>query len=135
MRTVQAAYLFGSHANGTANDLSDIDIGIVPSGIFTDSEKLELLAHLARAGFDRVDLVSLDGQDLFMDFQVVRQQKLIFKRKQFDASAFFSKTVRLYLDFSPYLEVQQKASIERLKKGERLENGKKRNPKKKTRRP
>ena len=113
---VEAVYLFGSMAEGHANAGSDIDLGLVvskPLGI----RKLDILAELTTAGVDNVDLVTLDTNDIVLRFEVVGPNQLIYARETFDHGTYFSRTVREYFDFQPYLEVQRKAFKERLERG------------------
>ena len=113
---VEAVYLFGSVAEGRANAASDIDLGLVvssPLGV----RKLDILAELTAAGIDNVDLVTLDTDDIVLRFEVVGANRLIYARETFDHGTYFSRTVREYFDFQPYLDVQRKAYKERLERG------------------
>jgi uncharacterized protein len=117
---VEAVYLFGSHAEGRSRAGSDVDLGIVTRRGSVRPHKLMLLAELARRGFDRVDLLFIDPDiDLVMAFEAVRHNRLVYERDGFDSSAYFSKTVRRYFDFEPYLRRQRKAQRRRWIDGER----------------
>jgi hypothetical protein len=48
---IQAAYLFGSAAEGKEQADSDIELAIVPRSAESRKKKLDILAYLARAGF------------------------------------------------------------------------------------
>jgi predicted nucleotidyltransferase len=109
-----AVYLFGSFASGRTHRESDLDLAIVPSSRILQNQKLDILADLARRGFDRVDLVFLDTTDVVLKFEAVRHNRLVYCADNFDASAFYSLTLRQYWDFLPYLEVQRKAYKERI---------------------
>jgi len=56
---IQAAYLFGSAAEGKDGPDSDIDLAIVPRSRELRMRGFDILADLARAGFCRVDLLLL----------------------------------------------------------------------------
>ena len=110
---VQAAYLFGSVATGQATAASDLDLGIVTEPPLGD-RKLAVLTALADAGFDNVDLVSLDEDDVVLRFEAVRPNRLVYAKDHFDHGAFYSRTVREYFDFLPILERQREALKRRL---------------------
>jgi len=115
---IQAVYLFGSHATGKAAERSDIDLGIVCEKDSISAEaKLNLLKELARAGFDRVDLVIVDQSDLVLAHEVVKYHKVIFCRADFDHPTFCSKVTRQYLDFQPTLAMQVQALKAKLSSG------------------
>ena len=106
---IQAVYLFGSTVTGNVHAESDLDLAILPGKSSMRAKKLDLLADLAREGFCNVDLVFLDTQDIVIKFESVRQNRLLYCAKDFDASAFYSLTLRQYFDFIPYLKTQREA--------------------------
>lgn len=111
---VQAVYLFGSAAKGKIHGESDLDMAVVPR---TDSEplpKLDILTDLARAGLCNVDLVILDTDDIVLKHEAVRQNTLVYQADDFDRGAYYSRTVRQFLDFKPYLKVQRQAYKKRI---------------------
>jgi uncharacterized protein len=111
---VRAVYLFGSQADASATEASDIDLGIVGSAADLRAERLALLADLVREGFDRVDLVLLDDADPVLRFEAVHRNCLLFARPDFDHGAYVSRVLREYFDLEPYLEIQRKAFKARL---------------------
>jgi len=115
---IQAVYLFGSRAGGHARPGSDFDLAIVPADGAPEQQRLSILADLTRAGFDDVDLVFLDGEDLVLAYEAVRPNRLIYRSEEFDRGAYYSKVVRMYLDFLPYLEVQRAAYKRRVLDGQ-----------------
>jgi uncharacterized protein len=107
---IVAVYLFGSHATGRAVAGSDFDLAIVPMpGADLRARKLELLAALAEAGFCNVDLLFLDGHDVVLAHEATRLNCLLYTRPEFDRGAFYSRALREYLDFVPYLRRQRQA--------------------------
>ncbi len=106
---IQAVYLFGSAAAGKTHAESDLDLAIVPDDSSLRSERLELLTELARRGFSNVDLVFLDTNDVVLKFEAVHRNHLLYCKSDFDASNFFSLTLRQYFDFLPYLKIQREA--------------------------
>ncbi len=115
---VQAVYLFGSAAEGRLRTDSDIDIAVVPPTGSCRERRLEILADLTRAGFDRVDLVFLNTDDLVLRYEAVRHNRVLYQTEGFDRGAMYSRVVRMYLDFLPYLEVQRRAYRRRISDGE-----------------
>ncbi len=111
---ILAVYLFGSYADGTARADSDIDLGILPRTPDFHSRLLDLLADLTKAGFDRVDIVFLDQADLTTRYEVVRRNTLLYAAPDFYHGDYFSRTLREYWDFEPYLRVAREAYKERL---------------------
>lgn len=114
---VLAAYLFGSLAEGRARPDSDIDLALVPDGPGLGAKRLEIFAALVEAGVDNVDLVILDTGEVVTRFEAVRQNCLVYARDDFDAGAYYSRSVREYLDFQPYLTRQRMAMKRRLLDG------------------
>ncbi len=114
---IQAVYLFGSSVYGNLHPESDLDLAIIPTIEGFHKKKMEILADLARHGFCNVDLVFLDGEDIVIAYEAVRQNVVVYQRPEFDRGATYSKTVRQYLDFYPYLSVQREAYKKRILDG------------------
>ena len=114
---IKAVYLFGSHSTGKTHMESDIDLAIVPANSKVKDRKLELLTDLARHGFCNVDLVFLDINDIIIKFEAIRNNKIIYQSNDFDHGDYFSKVLRQYFDFLPYLNVQRQAYKERILNG------------------
>jgi len=111
--SIRFAYLFGSQAKGGGGVLSDIDIAvffdeaIVYTGENTYGPEYELVLELEKAlGAERVDLVVLNKAPIFLRFQVLKGGELIFCRSEKDRLRFHEETIRLYLDFLPFRNVQ-----------------------------
>ncbi|HJP29101.1 MAG TPA: nucleotidyltransferase domain-containing protein [Candidatus Latescibacteria bacterium] len=106
---VRAVYLFGSTAEGRARHDSDIDIAVVPAHEAVQGQRLEMLKALALAGFERADLVFLDGTDLVLQFHAVRQNHPLYTAPDFSTGDYFSRTLRQYRDLEPLLRVRHEA--------------------------
>ncbi|MDZ7750220.1 MAG: nucleotidyltransferase domain-containing protein [Gammaproteobacteria bacterium] len=115
---ITAVYLFGSHAEGRARPDSDLDLALVGPREVLEARKLDILADLTRAGFDRIDLVLLEGADPALAFEAVRPNRLLYARPDFDHGSFYSLTLREYFDFEPYLRIQREALKRRLTGGQ-----------------
>jgi len=106
---VQAVYLFGSVAAASTHRESDLDLAVVPRDSSVREQKLDMLADLAARGFDNVDLVFLDTDDIVLKFEAVRRNRLVYEAGDFDRGSYFSLIIRQYFDFLPYLRVQRAA--------------------------
>lgn len=115
---IQAVYLFGSFATGDVHRESDLDLAVVPRDCSVRAKKLDILADLARRGFCNVDLVFLDTEDIVLKYEAVRQNRLVYQAEDFDRGAMYSRIVRQYLDFLPYLRVQREAYKRRILLGQ-----------------
>ncbi len=114
---IKAAYLFGSYAVGKQNRNSDLDIGLLLAEDYDLMIKLDILTKLTKNNFDNVDLVIINNVSILVKYEVIKHNQLIFSKDDFDSAAYFSKIVRLYLDFKPYLEVQRMYLKERILNG------------------
>lgn len=107
---VEAVYLFGSRAEDRARSDSDFDFAVVASSLSKPgSSELrdKLLTELTRAGFDNLSVVIFSFDDLYLAFQCVKNNFVVYKRDGFDVDSFYSLVVRRYLDFEPYLRRQR----------------------------
>ena len=116
---IQAVYLFGSVATGKAKAGSDLDIGIVTKTPSLHESKLDILTDLAKIGFCEVDLVFLDVEDIVLRFETVKHNKVIYQTSDFDKGEYYSRILRQYFDFLPYLKVQREALKRRILDGKR----------------
>ena len=118
IENIQAAYLFGSHASGKANRLSDLDLAILLREEKNQSEiKLNVLKELTELGYDNIDLVILNNLSIVAKYEVVKHNNLLYAAEDFEPNSYFSLTIRKYLDFKPYLKVQQKYLKEKILNG------------------
>jgi uncharacterized protein len=115
--SIQAVYVFGSMGSGKIHSESDLDLAIVSRSRALKKKKLQLLTVLASIGFCDVDLVFLDTKDIILKYEAVRQNRLIYAVEDFDRGSMYSKIIRQYLDFAPYLEIQRKAYKRRIERG------------------
>ncbi len=111
---ILAVYLFGSSAADRTHRESDIGLVIVPRNSSIRTKRLDILTDLARSGFCSVDLVFLDTSDIVLKYEAVRQNKLVYQTEDFDRGELYSRILRQYFDFSPYLKVQRAAYKRRI---------------------
>jgi predicted nucleotidyltransferase len=114
---IEAVYLFGSAGTGKLHNESDIDLAIYPDTPGLREKKLSILTELAQLGFCDVDLVFMDPNDIVLQYEAVRQNIIVYRVSGFDRGATYSKIVRQYLDFYPYLTEQRKAYKKRILSG------------------
>lgn len=114
---VRAVYLFGSAAEGRTHPESDIDLAVVPASPAARARRLEILTDLAREGFCNVDLVFLDTDDIVLKYEAVRLNQVVYQTEDFDPGEMYSRIVRQYLDFLPYLRVQREAYKRSIRNG------------------
>ena len=114
---IQAVYVFGSNISGKTNAESDLDLAVVPRSDKARVQKLDILADLVRQGFDDVDLVFLDTDDIVLKYEAVKHNQIVYQADDFDRGSTFSLIVRQYLDFLPYLKVQREAYKKRILSG------------------
>ena len=115
---IQAVYLFGSSATGKTHRESDLDLAVVPRSHLVRGQKLNILTDLARLGFDNIDLIFLDVDDIVLRYEAVKHNQLIYQSEDFDRGTLYSTVVRQYLDFLPFLKVQRDAYKRRILNGQ-----------------
>jgi predicted nucleotidyltransferase len=116
---IEAVYLFGSAASGKLHLESDIDLAIYPDTPGLRKKKLSILTQLARFGFCNVDLVFMAKNDIVLQYEAVRQNIVVYQASGFDLGSTYSKIVRQYLDFYPYLVEQRNEYKKRILKHRR----------------
>ena len=115
---IRAVYLYGSVNRNKVNRESDLDLAIVPDSGEVRKQRLEILSRLAGKGFCHVDLVFLDTNDIVLKYEAVNPNRLIYQREDFERGTYYSKIIRQYLDFLPYLNVQRAAYKRRILNGQ-----------------
>ena len=103
---VVAVYLFGSQLKGTADPMSDVDIGVVfgGKGIATN-DLLILQDDLQRlVGSTRVDLVLLEKACVTVAFNAISQGEVIYSSNDELRTDFEERVLRDYHDFTPFLK-------------------------------
>ena len=110
---VQALYLFGSRAMGTAHPLSDFDFAVLRdvhtarhSGEMYDA-LYDILSPLCPRTLenDAIDIVFLDKVSLELRMHVVRYGKVLYDNDPRSRVNFEEKTVIEYADFKPILDM------------------------------
>jgi hypothetical protein len=102
---VAAAFVFGSHARGTARATSDVDVAVLPApGPSSDRLALRrgLIAALSRTlAADRLDLVLLDEAPPVLALAVLKHGRLALCRDEVALHRFRVATYRRHADYEP----------------------------------
>ncbi|UNC91309.1 type VII toxin-antitoxin system MntA family adenylyltransferase antitoxin [Candidatus Contubernalis alkaliaceticus] len=114
---IKAAYLFGSFAESLENRFSDLDLGILLEDNYIIDIKLDILTDLANHKFCNVDLIILNKACVLTRFEVVKHNKIIYKKDNFNSSLYYSKVFREFQDFRHLLNIQRYYMKERLLNG------------------
>lgn len=112
---VQAAYLFGSRAQGTARASSDVDVAVLAGRHVGLLEEQDLAARLAdRLGVDDVDVVVLDRAELSLRGAVVQEGRLVYAGDEPARVAFEVRTRSEYFDYLPTLEAHRRRFLQQV---------------------
>jgi len=115
------AYVYGSVAQERSGPLSDLDLAL-----YIDEERnrggrygyqAELIAELSPAYSRELDLVLLNLAPLRLAYRVISHGRLLFVRSEKARSDFHYRTVRDYLDFKPFIAVQNSYLRQRIREG------------------
>lgn len=117
---VLVAYLYGSHAEGRANVLSDVDIGVLIRGGLPEERlwRLEdaIAADLRRVLYtDKVDLTVLNLAPWHIRYEVITRGKVLYSVDDGARADFESYSLRRYWDFEKYLEEYDRCFLTRIK--------------------
>ena len=120
---VGVVYLFGSQVQGTTHFDSDIDFGVVlikPALLNNTEKKLDIYSKLYDFFTDfipnkDIDVVLLQEVSLSVQFQAIKNSKILYEVSPIFRADFEESVVKFYLDFKPYLEERYKAILERIK--------------------
>lgn len=96
------AYLFGSHARGTASALSDVDVAVLLAERWAPERHLELLdAGADVVGSARADVVVLNDAPVALAYRVLRDGRPLFVNDERARVQHWVHTVDRYLDMAP----------------------------------
>ena len=117
---IDFAFLFGSYADGTNNDLSDIDVAVHFRGEYTLLDVGEITALLEKTSGRRVDVIPLNGlyrRDPAFAFEIISTGTLLLCHNDNALTHFKRKTFLYYLDVKPMLEMVKTRFVQRLADG------------------
>ncbi|MCB1176434.1 MAG: nucleotidyltransferase domain-containing protein [Leptospiraceae bacterium] len=101
---IDVVYLFGSVATGKTHAGSDIDFGFMADKNIKDELSLELV----KAGFGNFSLMYMPEATPLLQYEIVKLNKIIYKKPKYDSDSLFSKVIRVHLDMEYKKEIQRK---------------------------
>jgi predicted nucleotidyltransferase len=118
---VDAAYVYGSVARGTATPLSDVDVALLLKDTIsgTDRLKLELIIQAdieTACGLSPVDVRAINDAPLMVQGRIVQQGRRVYERDRRHRVHFEVMTRKLYFDFAPVANRLRDAFLERVRK-------------------
>lgn len=116
---VMLAYLFGSHARGTAHRHSDVDIAVLLRSQNDNFEvRLQIMSDLGQLlQRNDVDVAILNQTPLALTYRVVRDGQLLFCADEDQRIHFVSQAIVRYLDFEPIIIQHEQAILKRAREG------------------
>jgi len=118
---VVLAYLFGSHARGTVDADSDIDLAILADASLLPLQRSELRFRLMRTlaeelnvPLEQIDLIILQDVPSLLQHNVIRNGRVLFARETSARREFELAVERRYDDESPYLEREADITVKRI---------------------
>ena len=120
---VLLAYLYGSHARGTAGPLSDVDVAFLLEGKPSTRERFDARLEVTGALMDilrrdDVDVLVLNEAPPALAFRVIRDGVLLHARSKAVRAEYVASVTIEYLDFQPCLALYERAILERARRGE-----------------
>lgn len=107
--------LFGSQAKGRAREDSDVDVGVLPSGLgLSLAEELELARQLSEACGLEVDVVRLDRDDPLLGYEAARHGLPIWETVAGNFAAYRARAISTWLDFEETVAPHRKTYLLRL---------------------
>lgn len=111
---VEAVILFGSQAQGVANENSDYDFLVIGK---KENETYNKLYDLLSAKINKlidIDIVFEDNAPLELKNHVVKYGKVLYEKNSSVFADFKEKTITEYSDFAPLRRIFQSATLARI---------------------
>lgn len=124
-KSVRFAYLFGSHATGKTTQLSDVDIAVYLEE--KDSKKrfdirLKLITDICSIlGTDDVDVVVVNDSPILLNFEIIKDGKVLINKDDDARIEFEFRTMQNYLDRIYYVRRRLHAFADTVSRGGFLE--------------
>lgn len=76
---IKIAYLFGSYADGTYNENSDIDIAVIYKGDMDEYDHAGKSLDVSKIfNYMHVDYIDLEKVNVFLQFEILKKGKLMY---------------------------------------------------------
>jgi predicted nucleotidyltransferase len=119
--TILFAYLYGSYASNSILRGSDIDVAVYlkPSNIkeYLEKEKELTASLMAELHNDKIDLRILNVLPLLLQYNILKEGKLIFIRDELERVDFETQVMIRFFELKPYLDEYKEMLSMRIKKG------------------
>lgn len=117
--SVQTAYIFGSVAKGRSGPLSDIDIAVLLKESLTPRERYEkrilLINEISSAlRTDDVNLVIMNGSPLLLNYNIIRDGKLLESKNESRRVLYETSIMSRYLDRKFYEDMHVREGMKRI---------------------
>ena len=98
-RNILIAYLFGSYADGTAHQRSDLDLAFLFNEPVDLRTEIALQVKLSEVtGIEAIDLLNLNKAPLYLQFKVITTGRLIYEVDPDQTSDFLENLFNRYHD-------------------------------------
>ena len=96
---IKIAYLFGSYADDTYNENSDIDIAIMYKENMDEYEHSGKSIDVSRIFEDiEVDYIDITKVNVFLQFEILKKGKIIYCENEDDHNRFVKQIQELYIE-------------------------------------
>lgn len=114
------AYLYGSRANRTENKKSDYDFAVYFNDKISSNKRYEARLKITNklsgiiGSIEQVDLVVLnDIKSVLFKFTVIKEGEIVHEKEHDQRVLFELNSMNQYYDYLPFLNLYNKALIER----------------------
>lgn len=96
---IKAAYLFGSYADNSYDENSDVDIAVIYKSDMDEYEHAGKAANISKIfGNREVDYIDLEKVNVFLQFEILKKGKVIYSENKEDIIAFTKKVQQQYIE-------------------------------------
>lgn len=97
--TLQLVYLFGSQADGTSNEESDVDLAFYYTAKISNQARWEVQELVARKIAMDINLIDLHESNEVLDYEIATKGKCIFDNNGDNEITFYLKSLGIYFDY------------------------------------
>lgn len=114
---IKIAYLFGSYADNTYNENSDIDIAVIYKEDMDEYDHAGKSIDVSKVfGYINVDYIDLEKVNVFLQFEILKKGKVIYCEDDKYLTDFMNKVQEQYIEMD--YERQKYCSIVLREEGE-----------------